>query len=49
MKKEVKSAFMTLRIQPSLADKIKAMAEAEHRTISAQVAHLLTQALERKK
>ena len=43
---EKKSEYITLRIQPSLKNKVRSLAEQEHRSISGQVIHLLELGIE---
>lgn len=45
MKKETKEKFVTLRLPESVYLDIKEDAESETRTISAQILHLLKQAM----
>lgn len=42
---EKKSAYITMRIQPSLKNKVRSLAEQEHRSISKQVVYLLEVAI----
>lgn len=44
---EKKSAYITLRCQPSLKNKIRSLAEQEHRSISKQVIYLLELGIEK--